>query len=645
MEQPAVLNIVRSETAYRFRLDLPEDASFLDAMTELTADGRERLRRHLYSAMQHMHTVVQVNAKQESKQQTLKLGAFNATNDALVVLGRFLFETLLPATIQDALRRIDTPLVFHTNTPDIPWELMFDAKAGRYLCQSISVGRLVQGNRERVARDTRLGQGGTRKIGASKRETQTLSMLFLVNPTGERPAAEEEVAALSKALPETISRTILYRQQANQLEMRLRIGAEAPHIIHYAGPFPSVTGTGEATLALAGNSRLDGMAVEQLLQSLPKRPLILLSFYNEMRVRRNGNATIAFGQQENDELLERFADNLLSMGAGAVIVPRWGVSLQQMHDFTTVFYQEVADGIALGDAMRRIRSTMKRSNDSASMSFVLYGDPTQRLVAASLAMKERVVEQRNSDPHRDSLDDNTIMPPLFPSSGSPDRRFLRTVLELALDEARRMHKDYLGTPHLFIALTKLDGGCTQDALRTLGFSSKQVREVIRLALGSGKASSETPILPTRRCKEILLTAERNAASSDSAFVDERAIAQAVLSEGDGVTHELLNKLGINPAQLSDLIQSSSARALLELAPPDPQQLPIDQPTGIIPEVSPKGGSVLERLGRDLTKQAANNQLAPLIGREKEIRQLMQTMMLKDRNNPILIGDSGVGKTT
>ncbi len=91
-----------------------------------------------------------------------------------------------------------------------------------------------------------------------------------------------------------------------------------------------------------------------------------------------------------------------------------------------------------------------------------------------------------------------------------DRRFLQEVLGIALSEARRMHKDYLGTPHLFIALTKLDGGCTQDALRSLGFSPKQVRDVIRLALGNGKATSETPILPTRRCKEILQTAEHNA---------------------------------------------------------------------------------------------------------------------------------------
>src|SRR6202022_3881800 len=118
---------------------------------------------------------------------------------------------------------------------------------------------------------------------------------------------------------------------------------------------------------------------------------------------------------------------------------------------------------------------------------------------------------------------------------------------------------------------------------------------------------------------------------------------------DGVTYELLTKMGINPTQLIELILTSNARALLELVPSvsaNPAVAPADLPVGISPEGVSKGGnSVLERLGRDLTKQASMKQLTPLIGREKEMRLLIQTLMLKDRNNPILIGDSGVGKTT
>ncbi|HLZ56387.1 MAG TPA: AAA family ATPase [Ktedonosporobacter sp.] len=637
MEQPALLSIIRTDTTYRFRLDLPDGPAGQEYSADLSSETRERLRRVLQTATQSMQTVAQA----EVKRQTVRLGT---VNDALLALGRFLFDSLLPAPLQDAVRRLDTALIISANTPDIPWELMFDSnpKPGRYLSQALSVGRLIHSNRERdLSTHHVFSERPTRKLG--RREAQGLSVLFLVNPTGERTSAEEEVASLCTSLPETISRIILYRQQANQLEMRMRMSAEAPHILHYAGPSPLSSSSDEPLLALAGNSRLDGHVVEQLFQGLPKHPLVFLSYHEDEKQQRSTNSLSS--QQEKDESTERLAANLMAAGAGAVLTMRWPISAQRSREFITLFYQDVADGVTLGEALRRTRTAMGHhyTDDTSWTAFVLYGDPTQRLVASSLSSKERI------EPHFDPFDDSHLMAPILPSANAPDRRFLRAVLEMALNEARKMHKDYLGTPHLFIALTKLDGGCTQDALRSLGFSHKQVREVIRLALGSGKATVDTPILPTRRCKEILQTAERNAITSGAMSVDERSIAQAVLSEGDGVTHELLTKLGINPTQLIELIMSSNARALLELVPSassNPEVVPEELPGAINPDAPTKGSnSVLERLGRDLTKQASTKQLTPLIGRDKEIRQLMQTLMLKDRNNPILIGDSGVGKTT
>lgn len=632
MEQPAVLHILRTDTVYRFRLDT-SDGSTQEYVTDLAIEARERLRKALQGAAQGMQTA----ALAEVKRQTAKLGAMN---DALLTLGRLLYETVLPAPLQDTLHRLDTPLILNTNTPDIPWEVAYDSSArpGRYLCQTISVGRLIHTGHDTLLR-LPLPDRAARKFG--RREQQGLSVLFLVNPTNERSGAEEEVAILCTSLPESVSRIILYRQQANLLELRMRMSADAPHILHYAGPPPFIDGSSESMLALAGNSRLDGNAVEQAFQALPKRPLVFLSYYEDERYGRTSSSVSSL--QESDELMEHLAENLIKAGAGAVLAPRWPVHPQRMREFATFFYQDVADGVTLGEAVRRARMALVQyhSHDVTWVSYVLYGDPTQRLVLSSSAHRERPAE-----PRIDSFDDSSIS---FFSSNSPDRRFLRSVLELALGEARKMHKDYLGTPHLFIALTKLDGGCTQDALRTLGFSPKQVRDVIRLALGSGKATSDIPILPTRRCKEILQTAEHNALSDGSGFVDERAIAQAVLSEGDGVTHELLTKLGINPSQLVELILASNARALLELVPSataNAEVAPAELPGLTNPDAGSRGGtSVLERLGRDLTKLASGNQLTPLIGREKEIRLLMQTLMLKDRNNPILIGDSGVGKTT
>src|SRR5579885_3189998 len=128
MEQPALLNIIRTDTHYQFRFDLPDGQAGQEYNTDLTVEIRERLRRAMQSAMQSI--------------QTMKL---SAVNDASLTLGRFLFESVLPMPLQDLLRRLDIPLIISTNTPEIPWELMFDnmTKPGRFLCQSISVGRLV----------------------------------------------------------------------------------------------------------------------------------------------------------------------------------------------------------------------------------------------------------------------------------------------------------------------------------------------------------------------------------------------------------------------------------------------------------------------------------------------------------------------
>ena len=636
MEQPALLNITRKDNIFRFCLDLPEgpDPVGQEYVTDLNAEMRERLRRALQGAAQQM----QASALTEVRSQTTKL---SVVTDSLQALGRFLFDTLLPSPIQEALRRLDTPLILSTNTPDIPWELLFDGgqKTGRYLCRYLSVGRKVStmlDKTQRMPKQDRLQRKGDRQAAA-----QGLSVLFLVNPTGERPRAEEEVAALCTTLPESVSRIILYRQQANPLEMRMRINADAPQVVHYAGPLP----TGDGALTLAGSSRLDESIAEQLLQVQPRRPLVFLSHHEAERQQgRNGSA--ALSQQEREELMEGVAGKLMAAGAGAVVTMRWPVNMLRVQELVVLFYQELAEGVSLGESMRRARAVMvqRHADDISCMAYVLYGDPTQRLAASSPTGKEQSIEAEPG-----LFDESQLIPPISASVGGLDRRFLQEVLAIALMEARRMRKDYLGTPHLFIALTKLDGGCTQEALRSLNFSPKQVRDVIRLALGSGKANSETPILPTRRCKEILQTAERNALNSGANLIDERSIAQAVLSEGDGVTHELLTKLGINPAHLIELILMSNARALLELVPSigtNPGAAPMELPVGVGQEGASKGGtSLLDRLGRDLTRQASMGQLTPLIGREKEIRQLMQTLMLKDRNNPILLGDSGVGKTT
>src|SRR6266852_2226484 len=416
MEQLALLNITRTDTVYRFRLDLPDnqDTSPLECVTELTTELSERLRRALQSASQHIQTA-------ETKTQLRRNGA----NDNLFSLGRLLFDTLIPTSIQEALRNLDTPLLISTNTPDIPWELLYDSKStpGYFLCQHMSISRQLHSGRE-IAQRVPLSERSnvettlhkSRKIG--RREAQGLSVLFLVNPTSERSLAEEEVATLCTTLPESVSRIILYRQQANQLELRMSIKNETPQVLHYAGPVPSATKSGDPMLALAGNSRLDANAASQLFQSFSRSPLVFLSYFDSLQI----------GTLPAQEM-ELLAGNLIAAGAGAAITMRWPVNIQGSREFATLFYQELADGMSLGEAMRRARSIMaqRHKEDFSWMSYVLYGDPTITLVLSSPGSRDRTMEFPFDD-----LDDDQMLQPMFSSSNALDRRFLQEVLGIAL---------------------------------------------------------------------------------------------------------------------------------------------------------------------------------------------------------------------
>src|SRR5436305_10724564 len=138
MEQLAQLNITRTDAAYRFRLDLPDGSGTKEFTTDITTELSERLRRALQAASQHMQTA-------ENKTQAKRGG----TNDSLLSLGRLLFDTLVPSPIQEILHHLDSALLISTNTPEIPWELLYDSKPspGHFLCQHLSIGRQVHSGR------------------------------------------------------------------------------------------------------------------------------------------------------------------------------------------------------------------------------------------------------------------------------------------------------------------------------------------------------------------------------------------------------------------------------------------------------------------------------------------------------------------
>jgi ATP-dependent Clp protease ATP-binding subunit ClpC len=195
------------------------------------------------------------------------------------------------------------------------------------------------------------------------------------------------------------------------------------------------------------------------------------------------------------------------------------------------------------------------------------------------------------------------------SNFAPD---IQKTISLALAEAQHQRSSTLSTPHLFIALTKLDGA-TAATLRAQGHDPKEVRDGLRMSLAQGQAPPGTEPQLTVRAAASLRRAEALAAKEGTAQVEERHLLTAILDDEDtSLTLRALRTFGVDVEAL---------RAGLTSATP-----------------------ILDRVGRDLTALAGGGELDPLIGRKQELRQLVRTLARKKKNNPVLVGPAGVGKT-
>jgi ATP-dependent Clp protease ATP-binding subunit ClpC len=179
-------------------------------------------------------------------------------------------------------------------------------------------------------------------------------------------------------------------------------------------------------------------------------------------------------------------------------------------------------------------------------------------------------------------------------------------------EAQHQNSPIVGTPHLFIALTKLDG-ITATALRGQDHDPKRIRDGLRAALGQGQAAPGAEPKLTARAAQNLQRAKELAEAEGAAQVEELHLLTTILQdEPESFTLRVLRDLGVDLVAL--------------------------QPGG------PTGTPILDRVGRDLTALAHKGALDPLIGRHAQLRQLVRTLARKKKNNPVLVGRAGVGKT-
>jgi len=230
----------------------------------------------------------------------------------------------------------------------------------------------------------------------------------------------------------------------------------------------------------------------------------------------------------------------------------------------------------------------------------------------------------------------------------------RRVIVLAQEEARELNHNYMGTEHILLGLIKEGEGVAAKALESMGINLDDVRREVIDIIGHGTQPVTGHIPFTPRAKKVLELSLREGLQMGHKYIGTEFLLLGLIREGDGVAAQVLIKLGADlPRVRQQVIQLLSGYEGGEGQNPEsPQQ---GQPgfagAGAGPRTGggPQGGErsnslVLDQFGRNLTAAAKEGKLDPVVGRDKEIERVMQVLSRRTKNNPVLIGEPGVGKT-
>lgn len=209
-------------------------------------------------------------------------------------------------------------------------------------------------------------------------------------------------------------------------------------------------------------------------------------------------------------------------------------------------------------------------------------------------------------------------------------------LNLAIESAEEMRHNYVGTEHILYGLVKEGSGVAATALDECGVTEDALREKLESVNGTMSLVELTPDDFTPRTKRVLRAAVIISSKTGYTYVGTEHLLLAILSESDSYAVAFLEELGVSVERLAQAVSKG-------------MQGGADEGFGgfeneSAPNGSQKGGSALDKFGRDLTQAAKNGEIDPVIGREKEIQRVIQILSRRTKNNPVLIGEPGVGKT-
>src|SRR5690606_6662227 len=219
----------------------------------------------------------------------------------------------------------------------------------------------------------------------------------------------------------------------------------------------------------------------------------------------------------------------------------------------------------------------------------------------------------------------------------------RRVVVLAQEEARLLNHNYIGTEHILLGLIHEGEGVAAKALESLGISLEAVRSQVEEIIGQGGSSPSGHIPFTPRAKKVLELSLREALQLGHNYIGTEHILLGLIREGEGAAAQVLVKLGADLSRVrQQVIQllsgysgpaGQSEKAGATAGPGSPSS-----------ESSSQGSLVLDQFGRNLTQLAREKKLDPVIGRAREMERVMQVLSRRTKNNPVLVGEPGVGKT-
>jgi ATP-dependent Clp protease ATP-binding subunit ClpC len=220
----------------------------------------------------------------------------------------------------------------------------------------------------------------------------------------------------------------------------------------------------------------------------------------------------------------------------------------------------------------------------------------------------------------------------------------RRVVVLAQEEARLLNHNYIGTEHILLGLIHEGEGVAAKALESLGISLEAVRSQVEEIIGQGSQSPSGHIPFTPRAKKVLELSLREALQLGHNYIGTEHILLGLIREGEGVAAQVLVKLGADLSRVrQQVIQLLSGYSGSGSGAPSGPGDKARASTGSGGD-SASGSMVLDQFGRNLTQLAVEKKLDPVIGRQRETERVMQVLSRRTKNNPVLVGEPGVGKT-